>query len=216
MTESSLRERKKIATARDLALAAFELALEHGLGEATVEDVAERAGYSRRTFANHFSCKQEAVVEGFFLRIGMPTDRFGVEPSGDLVPGSIDGIIDAAAEGLATVFTGPAAALVVDFGRLVEREVTLGPFVHQTVFEVRRVHRDRLVAAGLSQRRAALLLGALLAVGGVVMEELMTGNASPDDVAALLTEGLDHVRRGFSEPPPPSTVPAASSSRPAE
>jgi len=60
--KQSLRAIKKEATASALSEAAFQLALEHGMDGFVVEDVVQRAGYSRRTFANHFSCKEEAVV----------------------------------------------------------------------------------------------------------------------------------------------------------
>jgi len=58
----TLRDRKKEATACALAEAAFELALERGLDGFVVDDVVQRAGYSKRTFANYFSCKEEAVA----------------------------------------------------------------------------------------------------------------------------------------------------------
>ncbi|WP_239004558.1 TetR/AcrR family transcriptional regulator [Paenibacillus tepidiphilus] len=57
-----LRDKKRIATAHALAEAAFELALEHGMDGFVVDDIVQRAGYSKRTFANYFSCKEEAVV----------------------------------------------------------------------------------------------------------------------------------------------------------
>ncbi|WP_337031809.1 TetR/AcrR family transcriptional regulator [Paenibacillus illinoisensis] len=60
--KQSLRAIKKEATASALSEAAFQLALEHGMDGFVVEDIVQRAGYSRRTFANHFSCKEEAVV----------------------------------------------------------------------------------------------------------------------------------------------------------
>ncbi|WP_276357915.1 TetR/AcrR family transcriptional regulator [Cohnella caldifontis] len=62
MNARGLRDRKKAATANALAEAAYELAMERGLDGFVVEDVVQRAGYARRTFANHFSCKEEAVV----------------------------------------------------------------------------------------------------------------------------------------------------------
>lgn len=62
MNKPGLREIKKEATVHALANAAFELALERGLDGFVVDDVVQRAGYSRRTFANYFSCKEEAVV----------------------------------------------------------------------------------------------------------------------------------------------------------
>lgn len=62
MNKQSLRKIKKEATAHALADAAFELALDRGLDGFTTDDIVQRAGYSRRTFANHFSCKEEAVA----------------------------------------------------------------------------------------------------------------------------------------------------------
>lgn len=67
MIQRSLRYTKKEATVKALADAAFELALEQGLDGFVVEDVVQRAGYSRRTFANHFFGKEEAVVAGAFM-----------------------------------------------------------------------------------------------------------------------------------------------------
>ncbi len=64
MKKPNLRLMKREATVKALADAAFELALEAGFDGFVVEDVVSRAGYSRRTFANHFSCKEEAVVAG--------------------------------------------------------------------------------------------------------------------------------------------------------
>jgi AcrR family transcriptional regulator len=62
MTEIGLREAKRAATAHALAQAAFELARERGVDGFTIDEVATRAGYSRRTFANHYASKDEAIV----------------------------------------------------------------------------------------------------------------------------------------------------------
>lgn len=62
MIKQNLRDMKKEATANALAEAAFDLALEKGLDGFIVEDVVQRAGFSRRTFANYYSCKEEAVA----------------------------------------------------------------------------------------------------------------------------------------------------------
>lgn len=69
MHKSGLREVKKEATAHALSEAAFQLAVERGLDGFVVDDVVQKAGYSRRTFANYYSCKEEAVamaVEPFY------------------------------------------------------------------------------------------------------------------------------------------------------
>jgi AcrR family transcriptional regulator len=59
---AGLRERKKRETHRALTAAARELVHEHGLEQVTVDEIAEAAGVSGRTFFNYFSCKEEAVV----------------------------------------------------------------------------------------------------------------------------------------------------------
>src|ERR687889_1943602 len=56
------RERKKLQTHRALATAARELALARGLDHLTVEEIADAADVSVRTFFNYFSCKEEALV----------------------------------------------------------------------------------------------------------------------------------------------------------
>ena len=62
MTEPSHRDWKRQQTSHALARAAFELTREHGLEGYTIDDVVGRAGVSRRTFANYFSNKEEAVT----------------------------------------------------------------------------------------------------------------------------------------------------------
>jgi AcrR family transcriptional regulator len=57
-----LRERKKLATRQALSWAALNLAVEHGLENVRVEDIAAAAGVSPRTFNNYFSGKEEAIV----------------------------------------------------------------------------------------------------------------------------------------------------------
>lgn len=57
----SLRERKKLATRRDLAHAALRLALERGMDNVLTEDIAAAAGVSARTFNNYFSSKYDAI-----------------------------------------------------------------------------------------------------------------------------------------------------------
>jgi AcrR family transcriptional regulator len=58
---SGLRERKKVATRQALGRAAMRLAVERGLENVLVEDIAEAAGVSARTFNNYFASKYEAI-----------------------------------------------------------------------------------------------------------------------------------------------------------
>lgn len=85
--EPSLRERKRTDTYRSIHDAAAELVLDRGLASVTVDEIAERAGVSARTFFNYFPTKEDAVVgvhppslsedaiEAF--RVGGDRDLFG-------------------------------------------------------------------------------------------------------------------------------------------
>jgi AcrR family transcriptional regulator len=57
-----LRERKKVATRQALSAAALRLALERGLENVRVDDIAEAAGVSPRTYNNYFSSREQAIV----------------------------------------------------------------------------------------------------------------------------------------------------------
>ncbi|WP_227873067.1 TetR/AcrR family transcriptional regulator [Brachybacterium ginsengisoli] len=57
-----LRERKKRDSRIAMHRAALELVLEHGLSGVTVEAIAQRAGVSTRTFFNHWSTKESAII----------------------------------------------------------------------------------------------------------------------------------------------------------
>src|ERR1700735_1465362 len=59
---AGLRERKKLATKQALALAAMKLAVQRGLDNVRVEDIADAANVSRRTFTNYFASKEEAIA----------------------------------------------------------------------------------------------------------------------------------------------------------
>lgn len=59
---TGLRERKKEQTRAALSWAAIRLAVERGLENVRVDDIAAEVGVSARTFNNYFSSKGEAIA----------------------------------------------------------------------------------------------------------------------------------------------------------
>jgi len=81
--EPGLRERKKAATRRALHDAAVRLAIGHGLERLTVEQIADDAGVSRRTFSNYFGSKEEALMYGDLQRVQSLIDLLRARPAGE-------------------------------------------------------------------------------------------------------------------------------------
>lgn len=83
MAQSAIRRR---ATARSIVAGARALAAEHGVDGFTMEQLAERAGVSRRTLFNYFPGKYDAILGGppAIDPTTLATFRSG-GPTGDLV-----------------------------------------------------------------------------------------------------------------------------------
>lgn len=81
--EMSLRERKKLATRSALSQAALRLAVERGLENVRVEEIAAEAGVSPRTFNNYFSSKEEAIVAHGVDRAARVRAALRARPAGE-------------------------------------------------------------------------------------------------------------------------------------
>ena len=62
MSELSTRDLKRQSTAAQIHQVAERMALEQGLAQVKVEDIATAATISRRTFFNYFSTKEDAIL----------------------------------------------------------------------------------------------------------------------------------------------------------
>jgi AcrR family transcriptional regulator len=117
------RDMQKDQTRLDLALAAFELAREHGLAGVRVPQIAAATGVSPRTFNNYFPSKEAAIA--------WPATR-----RGDMLVASLDAwppetsLADALAEATASMYLqdemdGLPPGWLRDFRALVAREPAL-------------------------------------------------------------------------------------------
>jgi AcrR family transcriptional regulator len=100
-----LRERKKLATRRTLRRVALDLVAERGFSHVTVEDIAEAADVSPRTFFNYFPSKEAAL--------------FGADP--DRIAALREGVVRAAPGGTAL---DALRAVMADDARAVADELS--------------------------------------------------------------------------------------------
>jgi AcrR family transcriptional regulator len=109
-----LRERKKQATREALSLAALRLAVERGIDNVLVEDIAAAAEVSPRTFNNYFSSKYEAIAWREIdrvTRIGdVIRDRPADEPLWEVIETAVMTVYGGAATDQATAAPPPGWA----------------------------------------------------------------------------------------------------------
>jgi AcrR family transcriptional regulator len=84
-----LRERKKRETRQALAFAAMRLAQERGLENLRVEDITDAVNVSRRTFANYFSSKEEAIASLNADRAARAAEALRERPEGEPLADSL-------------------------------------------------------------------------------------------------------------------------------
>ncbi len=103
----SLRERKKLATRRSLRRVALDLVAERGFVHVTVEDIAEAADVSPRTFFNYFPSKEAALFGANPERVAALRERLVHEAPGQT-----------ALEALRVAMVGEARALAEELDEL--------------------------------------------------------------------------------------------------
>lgn len=93
---TGLREQKKQATREALREAALRLAIERGPDGVRVDDIAEAAGVSPRTYNNYFSSREEAIVAA--LTTEREAQIAAAVVDGPAGVGLADAVIDAVVE----------------------------------------------------------------------------------------------------------------------
>ena len=82
-TTQGRRERKRDVTHQLLRSAALRLGAERGLQKVTVEEIAEAADVSVRTFYDHFPSKENAIVGFDARRVDELRDALAARPASD-------------------------------------------------------------------------------------------------------------------------------------
>ncbi|OLT41677.1 hypothetical protein BJF85_04425 [Saccharomonospora sp. CUA-673] len=199
--DRGLRDLKREATREALAKAAFELTRERGLSGFVTADVVERAGYSRRTFGNHFSCKEEAVASVAFggvddasaILAGLPSD----------LP-----LLDVLLAVMKTQFTTDALVRMRELMAMARQYPTLEPYVLGVQQRMRHTAQE-LLGSVAGDRYPTVYVPLLFgAVYGAVMAALegtldvdLGGENDPSpasmDYSSFLDITFDYLRHGF-------------------
>jgi AcrR family transcriptional regulator len=200
MTARGLREQKREATGQAMARAAYDLALERGLDGFGTDDVVQRAGFARRTFANHYSCKEEAVVSVVLAGVDDASAALGELP--DQVT-----LLDALQAVMREQFTTDTLATMRELMALARRHPALRPYVLEVQDRMRRSAQELLREVAGDRYPGLyvpLLLGsvygaAMAALEGQVEVQLGSDDEAPGamDYQGFLDLTFGYLRNGF-------------------
>ncbi len=204
------RDRKKLATRRALRLAALDLVGERGLAHVTVEDIAEAADVSTRTFFNYFPTKEAAVLGDDPEKIDRMRERLLARPA-DEPP--LEAMRAVTAEELAAF-----AAEVDELGEGQETWLRRFQLVRdephlRAAHSARSFATERICAAALAARLGVDperdLFPALVAAAGVAASRVAVffwaASGGSDSLLALLDAAFDSLAAGLSVERRPST-----------
>lgn len=190
MTETLVERRRRLLRA-DIGRIAIDLFTERGFDEVTVDDIADAAGISQRTFFRYFSSK-DAIVLDLAHRVG----RRLLEAV-DARPADEGAMTALRAAYLATSHVEPAdRPRVVQLARILERTPQLqaraqGASISGNDELIARVARRMGVPRG--DRRARVLVTAVTAVVGTEFQRWADsgGKGDPSEVIAAALDVLE-------------------------
>ncbi|WP_431894385.1 TetR family transcriptional regulator [Micromonospora haikouensis] len=204
---TGLRERKKAETRAALSWAAIHLAAERGYDNVRVEDIAEAAGVSPRTFNNYFSSKAEAIACRHLDRSLRTAAALRERPADE------------------PLWVALTAAALEQFTPGPEVEAMPSPAHAQWVAGVRTMlaepalQGERLRAAAIAEAGLAaavaertgtdlatdmyprLVAAAASAAVGVAMQHYLDGGDPPTPIERLITDAFAQVAAGLPAPP---------------
>ena len=156
----SLRERKRLVAREALSAAALRLAMDRGLENVRVEDIAAEVGVSARTFNNYFSSKEEAICAITIRRNVRIGDFLLKRPADEPIwTATINAVVEHYSD-----IGEPTREFIQRFRMLVSNDALRGEFLkaHGEV--------ERRLAVAVAQRTgtdAASDLGPLLLAGAI-------------------------------------------------
>jgi AcrR family transcriptional regulator len=199
VAERGLRERKKADTRAALATATLRLAVDRGWEHVTVEGITDAAGVSYRTFFNHFSAKEEALlVPGGADQLRLSA-RLRAQPPGTAV---LDAVRAALHEDLAGLEVDPGAlrdrmTVVMGNPSLLPRLVEMGATDERELALAIAERTGQDVEADLYPGLLAAVLSAAVRVS-LWRWHLQDGATS---LTGLVDEALDALAGGLPAPP---------------
>ena len=200
---TSRREQNKARTRQAMVDAAREIARERGLDDVTAEDIADRAGVSRRTFFNYFSGIEAVVAAGLAGPLERMADALRRRPAEEEPLVAIHAALHEEPIGAEILLAWLPTDVPVTSLR--GRDVHLRVWQHHEEWLV-DVLRDRL--GNDDDARVRSLAAAVMAIFETVQRAWLPAAAelAPDDAVTAFNDSLQrvlaHADAGWRRPSP--------------
>lgn len=200
-TRGGLRERKKQATREALSAAALRLALERGPENVRVDDIAEAAGVSPRTYNNYFASREQAIVAAVSAaRESRIAAALAERPAGESLADAVEAAVvepfeggDAESDAILLITTSPALrAEFMDTARAFEQPLATA-----------------LAERGVDGLSARVMAAAIAAAIRIAIQEWLRPAASGSTVLVVPNSSLPERIRAALRPLRPALLAAA-------
>jgi AcrR family transcriptional regulator len=193
-----LRTRKKLATREALSRAALRLALERGLENVRVDDIAAAAGVSPRTYNNYFSSREEAICALGAERAHRIASAVRERPAGE-------SLAEVILRAMLEEYAGPAEPEKATLCLVTSAPALRGEFL-KTIAAIEAPLAEAIAErAGLDAALFPRVLAAAVAGAARVATEYWLCSATTAPFASVLREALTNVAPMASPAPKGST-----------
>lgn len=200
----SRRELNKAATREAITESAMELLRQKGLGNFTVEDIADAAGISRRTFFNYFASIEaaiSAVTHGF---LNHALQQFRLRPHDEPVMTSAREALVALADPMAVALVAELFTLTQAHPQLMRCELEAWDHCTEEIIEATRERFARDPAVEIDELYLRALAGSVVSCGRAAVEVWFSrygADLSPQSLSSLrqlLIDAMDLLGSGFN------------------
>jgi AcrR family transcriptional regulator len=206
----SRRELNKAATRQAITDAALTLLRGQGAGNFTVEDIADHAGISRRTFFNYFSSTEAALASVTHGFLDNALQQFRQRPADEPILDSARAALMQLADPMTVAPMAELFTLTQDNALLSRSELEAWDHCTEQIIAAARERFAGAPGTGVDELYLRALAGSVISCGKAAMDVWFAqcgADLSPESLSVLrqlLIDAMGHLGAGFS-----GTVPAA-------
>ncbi|MET3720257.1 MULTISPECIES: TetR/AcrR family transcriptional regulator [unclassified Arthrobacter] len=209
------RELNKAATHQAITDAALALLRGKGQGNFTVEDIAELAGISRRTFFNYFSSIEAALASVTHGFLDSALQQFRQRPADEPILESARTALMQLADPMTVAPLAELFTLTQDNALLSRSELEAWDHCTEQIISAARERFAGAPGAAVDELYLRALAGSVIACGKAAMDVWFAqcgADLSPASLAILrqlLIDAMGHLGSGFGSPTAAGTAPTA-------